>query len=78
VYPNPAGGGEVFVRYQLNNYLPVKIQLCSMDGRILYSGFGTLQSGTYTIDVSEYSGGLYIIQIINNNQIATRTIFILK
>ncbi len=65
LYPNPA-------REQINVVVPgnnsiYDIQVVDMQGRIVYAGSARNYNGILSIDVSQYSNGLYHVNLINDN-----------
>ena len=65
LYPNPA-------KEQINMALPgsnaiYEIQVLDMQGRIVYAGSARNYNGILSIDVNQYSDGLYHINLINDD-----------
>jgi hypothetical protein len=62
VYPNPTNG---IVNISLKEGSLLKIELFSMTGKLLFKK--NLNSETYTLDMSDYSSGLYHMKVFNQN-----------
>jgi hypothetical protein len=65
LYPNPA-------KEQINMALPgsnviYEIQVLDMQGRIVYAGSARNYNGILSIDVNQYSDGLYHINLVNDD-----------
>ena len=66
VYPNPAND-KVFIEVFNSNNSSVKIEIMSMDGRILFEK-ETLNLGVtnVSVDLNEFSSGVYIVRAISD------------
>jgi len=72
VYPNPA---KDVLKVSLSKLdLEMKIQIVDITGKVIYNN--SLQSKITEIDLSDYTKGMYFIQLYNNNEITTRKIII--
>jgi len=65
LYPNPA-------KAQINVVVPgsnaiYEIQVLDMQGRIVYAGSARNYNGILSLDVSQYSDGLYHVNLLNDN-----------
>lgn len=77
MFPNPTSG-KLTMNYNLANNSPVTVEVSSLDGKQLFSttlkgGFG----GT-VIDLSKYSNGIYMVRLVNENQVVTEKIQVSK
>lgn len=72
IYPNP---GKNSVNIQTGNFTNVKIQLVDMTGKIKIDQ--KLTANNNTIDIKNLATGIYVINIIENNQL-TQTIKFVK
>lgn len=74
VYPNPNTGilNLKFSNHQVNN-----IKIYNSQGMLCYQSFNITQPD-YTIDMSSYVNGIYIIYAEINNQVLTQKIILEK
>lgn len=63
VYPNPVTS-ELTIR-ATNSLINSKVQIMNAIGSIIYSN--TISNDTTTVNTSEFSSGVYVIQISNTN-----------
>ena len=77
VYPNPAQS-EVTIRFSdRQDYLV--LTLYDLKGQVLWNEPATGFSGySYTLDISNYSSGIYFLQIKSNNLILTKKLVLNK
>lgn len=72
LYPNPVAD-LLSVELPKSNDNSVRIELLSLDGRMLYTQTDDLQAeSVITINVSSLKHGLYLCRILNNNKIHTQ------
>ena len=72
VFPNPS---KNFVNISLENNLPSKLTLMDISGKILLEKIFTNSS---KINLSNFNNGIYFLSIINNSQITTKRINVVK
>ena len=74
VYPNP-GNGIFKVEFYNDNSFPAEIKLLNAVGQIVYKE-NIVKTGNYsrTINISEFSKGVYFLGITFNNHLVTRKI----
>ncbi len=79
VYPNPA---ENYITLNINSEstFDAMINLSSMNGQQILNTQMKISSGINykTLNTSDLVSGMYVLQILNNNQISTKKIMILK
>lgn len=75
IFPNPA---EDLVSIKLNAVESTEIQIFSMDGRAVLAPIVTNGKGLITIDVSQFSGGVYHVHAAFNDQEITKKLIISK
>ena len=73
IYPNPA---QDVVNIKLNNIESAEIQIFSMDGRIVQAPILTNGEGLITIDISQFSGGVYHVHAVFDDQEITKKLII--
>jgi len=72
LYPNPVGD-FMSVELPKSNDNSVRIELLSLEGRVLYTQSGDSQTeSAITINVSSLKQGLYLCRILNDNKINTQ------
>jgi hypothetical protein len=72
IFPNPA---KDFLSISLTNNLPSELTLMDISGKILHEKTFTNSSN---IDLSKLKNGIYLISVINNSQITTKRVSIVK
>jgi hypothetical protein len=72
ISPNPA---STFLDVQLSNFIDAQITLTDATGRVLESQMIKNEEKVYTIDVSNYTSGIYFIEV-KGEQIQTQKIVI--
>jgi len=65
LYPNPAKE-QIHVVVPGDNE-PYDIQVVDMQGRVIYAGSARNYNGILTIEVNQYSAGLYHVNLLNND-----------
>ncbi|WP_405573302.1 carboxypeptidase-like regulatory domain-containing protein [Winogradskyella sp. Asnod2-B02-A] len=63
LYPNPSSNG-IFQLKLVENYDEVKISVANMSGQIIWNSSSQKLGKKITIDLSQFSTGIYIINII--------------
>jgi hypothetical protein len=66
LFPNPAKAGRVTVQYSLPRVEPVRVTLLDVSGRAVSSQVvaATDRSGSFSIDVSGLSAGVYVARLV--------------
>jgi len=75
VYPNPSNS-TINIKFVTNTNTNTKIELYNVLGEVVKSIDLGKQSGTIfqTIDLNNFSSGVYFIKVQNNNQILSKKI----
>jgi hypothetical protein len=70
LYPNPAAaGGEVYIKFPIGSNL-AEVRCYETSGKLMQSEFfSNIQSKYYTLDVSHFTVGTYIIELIYNDKV---------
>lgn len=72
MYPNPSNNG--LVNIELDNISQVNVRVFDMTGRLVTSTL--VEGNSKTIDLSNQSAGMYIVQIIHNGEVASKKLII--
>lgn len=72
IYPNPASSSVTI----MTNNVAGEISVISFDGKLVSSWQPTSTSNQ--VDLSEYADGIYVVKIINNDQVSTHTMIVNK
>jgi hypothetical protein len=81
VNPNPVKGDQINIFYKLTEETELSLRILSADGKIISSApFNTEPAAEYftTIDTTNLSSGIYIVQMISKNGIQSKKIEIIK
>ncbi|TDU40015.1 putative secreted protein (Por secretion system target) [Gelidibacter sediminis] len=77
VYPNPTYGDVNIKISGLTNLS--SIHLYDLSGKALYNetiNDGEIQSYTKTLDLSQYTSGIYLLQLVDDNRVVTKKIIL--
>lgn len=75
VYPNPASGFVNVVLKEFNNSNNISLRIYNVLGRMIYS-VDKINSASTEIRTSEFSKGIYTVEIKNSNQVLTQKLII--
>lgn len=73
IFPNPA---KNHVNIKLNDIETAEIQIFSMDGRMVLAPINTNEKGLVTLDVSQFSGGVYHVHATFDDHELTKKLII--
>jgi hypothetical protein len=78
IYPNPTNGNTV-IDLELSQNADIAVSIYTITG-ILVQDFGkeNTSKATHTIDVSNYSAGMYLVRFVVDNQVVTKKLLVTK
>jgi hypothetical protein len=77
VYPNPAISGQIYVPVELEKAASVRIELQTVEGRVLYTRDQQLAPGSYdlSLPMDRVPAGMYLARVVlNGKQVMTQRI----
>lgn len=79
IYPNPSTSGLVQVKINLADQSDLTIDLYDITGKKLNSfKVDKIRSGAYTLDLSQYSNGMYLLKCSDGSAISSKKIMLSK
>jgi len=76
IYPNPANN-ELFIKLNTNQKISIKVY--NLLGKLVYvSVEQQAQNNTYKVNLSNQPAGMYFVQVILDNKIKSKKIFLMK
>ncbi|MFA6262294.1 MAG: T9SS type A sorting domain-containing protein [Bacteroidia bacterium] len=76
IYPNPSGDGHVTVSLQDIAAFRVSIEVVDVLGKVIYKGEKELNAGSFNLDLSGQSSGVYWINLRIDNSVTNKRIVI--
>ena len=70
IYPNPSNN-KLFINYPNTNNEPFNLKTTSINGKFI-DVFKQINGNNYTIDISKYPKGIYILEVETNNSSITK------
>jgi hypothetical protein len=79
MFPNPAND-VLTVQFNSNEANDIRINIVSMDGKLVFTQNAKAFSGQYTsrISLDGLSNGLYSVQVMSNNATYTQKVAVVK
>jgi hypothetical protein len=79
LYPNPAKGGEVYIKLSKTTYERVSIRIEDMSGKT-YKVFSVVpnNSGLVHLNIADLPAGIYMLKIISTNETEVKQLFITR
>lgn len=79
IYPNPSVSGIVQVKINLASASNLTMELYDVTGKKLRTyPLSNVRSGTYTIDLSQYSNGIYLLKCSDGTSVTSKKIMLSK
>jgi lysyl endopeptidase len=79
IYPNPSATGMVQVKINLADQADLTMDLYDITGKRLNSfKVDKIRSGSYTLDLSQYSNGMYLLKCSDGNSVSSKKIMLSK
>lgn len=79
IYPNPSISGLVQVKINLADQSDITMELYDVTGKKLNSfKVDNIRSGSYTLDLSQYSNGMYMLKCSDGNSVSSKKIMLTK
>jgi hypothetical protein len=79
IYPNPSTSGTVNVKLNLASEADLTMDLYDVTGKKLNSyALKNIRSGAYTIDLSQYSNGIYLLKCSDGTATTSKKIMLTK
>ena len=79
IYPNPSTSGLVQVKINLGTPSDLTMDLYDVTGKKLNSfKASNIRSGSYTLNLSQYSNGMYLLKCSDGNSVSSKKIMLSK